>query len=439
MRADGSGLRVIRGTNGANGPVFSPDGRTVAFTRSVDRETPTTVGGKRREEGFHGASIWTVDLLTGAQRQLTPWRDGLEYSASSFSPDGSTLLATHEDNRLLNESEPVALELDGSGSRRLLDDGSSPVYSPDGSKIALVRRIDGIWRGPGRRHRSLRHPRRRQRRSPPHPHSRPLRALPQLGSVRRAPGLRPAPGRQGRRTRPSGSATPLMQINADGTCQTKVVSARRTFFFAPTWQPGPGREAGTDRVLSKMIGMRRMIRSALGAGLLALLLLTAGVAGAAAPAGPRLAVVKETWNPRRVTLLTVDPDGGAPMRLAGGQENDSPVEASGGSHGGPTAPRSPFPASGRSSWRGPTGAGRELNIAGAERPVFAPDGHTLAFTRYGERGGAAIWTIDLVSWRAASADAIAARTPIRQLLVLARRDHVARDPHRRPPQRRARN
>jgi hypothetical protein len=35
-----------------------------------------------------------------------------------------------------------------------------------------------------------------------------------------------------------------MQVNADGTCQTKVVSAKSTFFFVPTWQPGPGRGAG---------------------------------------------------------------------------------------------------------------------------------------------------------------------------------------------------
>ncbi|HEX5375835.1 MAG TPA: hypothetical protein VFW48_06730, partial [Solirubrobacterales bacterium] len=145
--------------------------------------------------------------------------------------------------------------------------------------------------------------------------------------------------------------------------------------------------------------MRRMIRSALGAALLALLL-TAGVAGAEAPAGPRLAVVKETWSPRRVKLLTVDPHGKAPMRLAGGQENDGPVAGFG-----------------RLAWRRPGGdevafpgfrsiflaradgsGARELNIAGAERPVFAPDGNTLSFTRGTEsRGGATAWTIDLAS------------------------------------------
>ncbi|HSE67103.1 MAG TPA: hypothetical protein VLB12_08960, partial [Gemmatimonadales bacterium] len=140
--ADRSGLRAVRGTNGATGPVLSPDGHTVAFTRSVDRETETVVGGTRRRRGFHGSSIWTIDLHTGAQRQLTPWQDGLEYTASSFSPDGSTLLATREDPFLNYEEQPMALKLDGSGSRPVYNDGFSPVYSPDGSKIALIRRTE---------------------------------------------------------------------------------------------------------------------------------------------------------------------------------------------------------------------------------------------------------------------------------------------------------
>lgn len=37
---------------------------------------------------------------------------------------------------------------------------------------------------------------------------------------------------------------PLMEINADGSCQTKVISMAGTYLLAPAWQPGPGREAG---------------------------------------------------------------------------------------------------------------------------------------------------------------------------------------------------
>lgn len=243
VRADGSGLRAIRGTNGAIGPVLSPDGHTVAFTRSVDRETPTTVGGMLREPEFHGSSIWTADIVTGAQRQLTPWRDGLSYTASSFSPDGSTLLVTHADDLLLNEPEPVALKLDGSGSRRLLDDGFSPVYSPDGSQIALVRRIEEYGKdreedtdlyivnadGTGVR-RLTRTPRRAEFFPSWDPSGE------RLAYVRFSAARTEAAA--------FGVGDALMQVNADGTCQTKVDSAPRMAFFAPVWQPGPGREAG---------------------------------------------------------------------------------------------------------------------------------------------------------------------------------------------------
>lgn len=35
-----------------------------------------------------------------------------------------------------------------------------------------------------------------------------------------------------------------MQINADGTCEAEILSAPHIAFYGPTWQPGPGREAG---------------------------------------------------------------------------------------------------------------------------------------------------------------------------------------------------
>jgi len=240
--ADGSGLRAIRGTKGGSGPVFSPDGHTVAFTRAVDRGGPTTVGGKRWE-GFHGSSIWTVDLLTGAQRQLTPWQDEVRYTASSFSPDGSTLLATHEDELLLNEAEPVALELDGGGIRRLLNDGSSPVYSPDGSRIALVRhtevygpeRAEGsdlfVIDAAGTGLRRLTRTPDREELFPSWDPSGERLAYVRLPLVRSEEAI-------------FGYRIALMQVNADGSCETQVVSARRTFFFALAWQPGAGRGAG---------------------------------------------------------------------------------------------------------------------------------------------------------------------------------------------------
>ena len=239
VRADGSGMRPIRGTNGATFPVFSPDGQTVAFTRALDREEPTKVGGKLRQE-FHGSSIWLVDLKSGKQRQLTPWRDGVKYLASSFSPDGSTLLATHDDDRLLNEPEPVALQVDGSGSRRLFAEGSSPIYSPDGSEIVFNRGFTGESETDG----DL------------------FVISADGGQVRR---LTNTPGRaelsvswdpSGQRlvyswVQAFGSADEglafgvgLMQVNADGSCPQKMTLKPRASAIAVAWQPGPGRGAG---------------------------------------------------------------------------------------------------------------------------------------------------------------------------------------------------
>ena len=244
LDAGGGRPRAIPGTNGASGPVFSPDGRTVAFTRSVDREGQrTTVGGQTWEEGFVGSTIWTVDLTTGAQKQLTPWRAGLEYTASSFSPDGLTLLATLEGSPLLNEAQPVALELGGGGSHPVFNDGFSPIYSPDGSKIVLVRRIKEYGSDQGE--------------------STDLFVVNADGTglrrLTRTPGryeLNPSWDPSGERLAYVrlplnhgddaifGYSNALMQVNADGSCETRVAAARRTLFLLPVWQPGPGRGAG---------------------------------------------------------------------------------------------------------------------------------------------------------------------------------------------------
>jgi Tol biopolymer transport system component len=36
----------------------------------------------------------------------------------------------------------------------------------------------------------------------------------------------------------------VMEVNADGTCPTKILAARHTIYFGAAWRPGPGRAAG---------------------------------------------------------------------------------------------------------------------------------------------------------------------------------------------------
>jgi Tol biopolymer transport system component len=223
-RIDGGAQRV----NAAGEvPVFAPDGHTVAFMRERDG----------------GAAIWTIDLAGGEQRRLTRLRRGLRYVPSSFSADGSTLLASRFDSNRSGGPEPVALRLDGGGVTRLLADGYGPVYSPDGSRIALVREVGtpqpggedgGSWRttdlfvldaAKGSLRRLTRTPHKEE--------------------------LFPSWDPSGERivfTRFRGSnyewANSIAQINADGSCETEVLARKRTVYYGAAWQPGPGREAG---------------------------------------------------------------------------------------------------------------------------------------------------------------------------------------------------
>jgi Tol biopolymer transport system component len=215
----GGGLRRINVAS-AERPVYAPDGHTIAFTRYdwADEEATT---------------IWTIDLTTWQQRRLTPARSGLSYVATSFSPDGTTLLASRVDENRSGRPEPVALDLATGRVTRLLPDGLQPVYSPDGSKVALFRQVGSrelndlfvldVAEGKTRR---------LTRTQPGY----------ELWASWDPSGERIAFARfRGRRFE---SANSIHQINADGTCETEILSQRRTLFYGPAWQPGPGREAG---------------------------------------------------------------------------------------------------------------------------------------------------------------------------------------------------
>ncbi|HSS03632.1 MAG TPA: hypothetical protein VLK89_00400 [Solirubrobacterales bacterium] len=239
--ADGSGLRPLPGTHGADEPLFAPDGTTLAFTRYQYR--PKT--NRRGEKVFiaRGASIWLTDLAGGAPKRLTPARDGLFMYPESFSPDGNTLLA----NRALGRRpwEAVAMQLSTRRFEVLLRNAFDPVYSPDGSKIAFLRWRQFALRG-GKR-----------------------TAATDLFTMRAGGGglRRLTDSRQSERYQswdPSGErlafvryppevselseigfGSAVMQVNSDGTCLRTVLPASpSTALYGAAWQPGPGREAG---------------------------------------------------------------------------------------------------------------------------------------------------------------------------------------------------
>lgn len=237
--AEGDDLRPLRGTHGADEPVVSTDGTTVAFARYLSQPRMNRRG--ERKFVVRGSSIWLADLAGGAPRRITPERIGLYMLPKSFSPDGSVLLASRAVRRKPWEVLEVRL---GTGRVKvLLRHAMDPVYSPDGSKIALVRFTRVKHRG----NMTAAHlftinatggGLRRLTDSPRFDFFQSWDPSGERLAFVRYP-------RGGTELEESGFGDAVMEVNADGTClRTLMPASPFTAFFGAAWQPGPGREAG---------------------------------------------------------------------------------------------------------------------------------------------------------------------------------------------------
>jgi dipeptidyl aminopeptidase/acylaminoacyl peptidase len=227
--ADGRGLKPLFGTHGSDSPAFAPDGNSIAFTRA-----------RRR-----GASIWLASLEGGVPKRITPARRGLYMLPGSFSPDGSTLLATRFTRR--RKEEIVAVHLSTGEVETVLRGAGEPVYSPDGARFALLRwrplrRRDGTRtvssdlftaRADGSGLRRLTHTRYQEE------------AYPSWDpSGERLAFVRYLPETVESEFVEAGLGASVMQMNADGTCPRQILEPSIVAIYGAAWQPGPGREAG---------------------------------------------------------------------------------------------------------------------------------------------------------------------------------------------------
>ena len=130
VNADGSGQRrLTRSTVRDNNPVWSPDGRRIAFESSWQ--------------------IWVMNADGSGKRRLT--RQGVHNFNPAWSPDGKRI-AFERGRKEREVSNGAAgswsfglyvMNADGSGQQRLTQGGSQPYWSPDGRKIAFVSNRDG--------------------------------------------------------------------------------------------------------------------------------------------------------------------------------------------------------------------------------------------------------------------------------------------------------
>ncbi|HEX6228396.1 MAG TPA: hypothetical protein VFZ41_02915 [Solirubrobacterales bacterium] len=228
--SDGKGLRRLQGTQGALQPAFTPDGSAVAFTRSWRR----------------GAGIWLARLAGGAPRRLTRARRGVYLLAGSFAPDGRTLVASRfVEGRALEDV--VAVDLSTGKIETLVRRASQPVYSPDGTKLALVRwqpllQRDGnrtfsgdvyTSRADGSRLRRLTKTRFQDESFPSWDPSGERLAF-----------VRNLPEPVENELIELGVGASVVQMNADGTCLQEILEPSGSAIYGAAWQPGPGREAG---------------------------------------------------------------------------------------------------------------------------------------------------------------------------------------------------
>jgi Tol biopolymer transport system component len=109
-------------------PAWSPDGKTIVFTRIRD------------VSGNSSAQLWLVAPGGADPRQITA-QNNTEDTSPAWSPDGGRIVFSRQPVRPVGVPVLVTIRADGTGVAALRSDGAprwDPVWSPDGSLIAFT-------------------------------------------------------------------------------------------------------------------------------------------------------------------------------------------------------------------------------------------------------------------------------------------------------------
>lgn len=131
VRADGTGMRQLTSGEGADEmPSISPDGKSVAFVRTLHDDTPS---GRKPE-------LYVVPTAGGEAVRLT--ENTVEDVNPVFSPDGRSIAFGEVSGG--NRGSVQVIRTDGSGQRTVTSTGleyPDPDYSPSGRSLVFVGQV----------------------------------------------------------------------------------------------------------------------------------------------------------------------------------------------------------------------------------------------------------------------------------------------------------
>jgi Tol biopolymer transport system component len=132
INADGTGLRRLTRNAVSDGdPVWSPDGRRIAFTRDRDRQT---------------ANIYVMNADGSGQQRLTPDIRRRPWVELAWSPDWQRI-AFVASGGPLGAADIYVINTDGSGLRNVTNTVTTSfdfAWSPDGRRIAYLEGSPGL-------------------------------------------------------------------------------------------------------------------------------------------------------------------------------------------------------------------------------------------------------------------------------------------------------